>query len=264
MSDYNKIIYFDSETISNILQESDKGIKTSKTQTSSITRNSGEVSAELDVKLSIPFPKRLSFLFSGKLSSSILKQYEKSTTLSSTEISEFERIKDKLIKFENIQIRDIENSSTFFRIAGGYLNIVKGGIEGVDVKEFNSVMQSYEGYDTYKIDVEDKIYVRFNNSAFVSNYKRNDILTTKMHIFCIHVGDFNINDFDFIQQLNKMQTLISGVDTSKTIADLYPLEQNGQNLHCEDKQSIPEKYVPLYDVIYASINLNVKNYDKAK
>lgn len=264
MSDYNKIIYFDSETISNILQESDKGIKTIKTQTSLLTRNSGEASAEIDIKFSVPFTKRLSFLISGKLNSSILKQYEKSTTLSSTEISEFERIKGKLIKFENVQIRDIENSSTFFRVAGGYLNIVKGGIDGVDVKEFNSVMQSYEGYDTYKLDGESKIYVRFNNSAFVSNYKRNDILTTKMNLYCIHVGDFYINDFDFIQQLNKMQTLISGVDASKTIADLYPLEQNEMNLDTLDKQSPSDNNVPLYDVIYASINVKNNSYDKDK
>lgn len=47
-------------------------------------------------------------------------------------------------------------------------------------------MDNYNGYDTYKIN--NSTYIRFNNSAFVSNYKRNDILTTTMTIYCIPVG----------------------------------------------------------------------------
>ena len=88
-----------------------------------------------------------------------------------------------ILQEQDVILSDIENSSTFFRVAGGYLKIVKGGVEGVDTKEFKTVMDSYDGYDTYKIS--DKIYVRFNNTAFVSNYKRNDILTTMMTLYCI-------------------------------------------------------------------------------
>ena len=61
-----------------------------------------------------------------------------------------------------------------------------------------------------------------------------------------------------------MQTLISGVDASKTIADLYPLEQNEMNLDTLDKQSPSDNNVPLYDVIYASINVKNNSYDKDK
>ena len=73
--------------------------------------------------------------------------------------------------------------------------MVKGGIDGVDAKEFKTVMDSYDGYDTYKVDA--KCYVRFNNSAFVSNYKRNDLLTTTMTLYCIPVGTFDKERFDF-------------------------------------------------------------------
>lgn len=58
--------------------------------------------------------------------------------------------------------------------AGEYLRIVKGGVEGVDTKEFKAVMDNYDGYDTYSIDKNS--YVRFNNLAFFSNYKINDLL----------------------------------------------------------------------------------------
>ena len=146
IKEFSKIIYFDKETISNILQESNKGIKESEINTISSIKNSGEMIVESSVKLSVPFTKRLSFLFSGKLSSSYIRQSDKTTTISSTEISEFDKLKKHLKSFKNIQIKDIENSSTFFRVAGGYLNMVKGGIDDVDVKEFNSVMNSYDGY----------------------------------------------------------------------------------------------------------------------
>ena len=103
----------------------------------------------------------------------------------------------------NIQLSDIENSSTSLRVAGGYLKIVKGGIDGLDTKEFKTVMDSYDGYDTYKVD--EKCYVRFNNSAFVSNYKRNDLLTTTMTLYCIPVGSFDKMRFDFIHEKSKKE-----------------------------------------------------------
>ena len=98
-----------------------------------------------------------------------------STTITSTELSEFEKSEPQLKEIQNIQLHDIENSSTQLRVAAGeYLRIVKGGVEGVDTKEFKAVMDNYDGYDTYSIDKNS--YVRFNNLAFFSNYKINDLL----------------------------------------------------------------------------------------
>lgn len=260
MSEHNKIIYFDKETISNILQESNQGIKTVQMSSSSSVKGSGEVSVEAEVKLAVPLIKRLSFLFSGKLSTSFIKQLDKTTTISSTEISEFKKIKEDLVNFGNVQIKDIENSSTFFRVAGGYLNMVKGGVDGVDVKEFNSVMQSFEGYDTYMID--ENVYIRFNNTAFISNYKRNDLLTTKLIVFCIPVGKFEASDFNFLHQINKMETLITGIETDKTLADYYPPKDDtsdkdskpNENTKGKETSSNSSHEVVLYDVLYASIS----------
>ncbi|WP_166083328.1 DUF6414 family protein [Erysipelothrix anatis] len=262
MSEHNKIIYFDKETINNILQQSNQGIKTVQTNTSSSIKSAGEVSVEAKVKLAVPFFDRLSFLFSGKLSTSFIKQLDKTTTVSSTEISDFEQIKQNLVSFENIHVKDIENSSTFFRVAGGYLNMVKGGVDGVDVKEFNATMQSFEGYDTYLID--EKTYIRFNNTSFISNYKRNDLLMSKLDIYCIPVGIFSVSDFDFIHQLSRMETLITGVENSKTLSDYYPPKDNTDDTPAQDKeanQKITDKAdkstvgnIKLYDVLYASIS----------
>lgn len=218
----NKIIYFDKESIKNILQENNKGSKFTQTDISSTTEASAEILLELAsmVKMDVPFLARLSFLFSGKMAMSYALKRDRTTTITSTEISDFEKIKESFQKFDVKQVFDIENSSSFFRVAGGYLKMLSGGINGVDVKEFKAVMDSYEGYDTYKLD--DKTYVRFNNTAFVSNYKRNDLLSTKMTMYCVFVGNFGKEQFNFVKQIEKMQTLITATNTPKTLSDLYP------------------------------------------
>ena len=171
MQKHSKIIYFDKETINNLLQTVNKGSKKTTSSDHSGTKFEAGVSSQADLKLQVPFLKRIAFVLSGKIDASYFKKFDNTTTISTTEISEFEKIKNELSMFEGVQVKDIENSSTFFRVAGGYLNMIKGGIDGVDVKEFNSVLQSFEGYDTYMM--EENVYIRFNNSAFISNYRRN-------------------------------------------------------------------------------------------
>ena len=177
---------------------------------------------------------------------------DSTTTISSTEISEFEKLKPLLTVISDVQLSDIENSSTSLRVAGGYLKIVKGGIDGVDTKEFKTVMDSYDGYDTYAVD--GKRYVRFNNAAFVSNYKRNDLLTTTMTLYCIPVGEFERKRFDFIEEIGKMERLISSAKQPKTLADIYPPEtQISGAAEATSGASISKDTVTLYDVLYACV-----------
>ena len=256
----NKIIYFDKETIMNILQEQDKGSKTTQKDFVSSTGVATEVGVEAKIDLSVPFWDRLSFLFYGKINASFLIKKDSSTTITSTEISEFEELKTNLTEIKDTLIYDIENSSTFFRVAGGYLRIVKGGVEGVDTKEFKDVMDGYDGYDTYKVDSHR--YVRFNNSAFVSNYKRNDLLATKMTLYCISVGEFDKEKFDFMKQLLKMETLLSGVNQHKSLADAYPTRQSNaedtaRSVMTSD-DNMPLK-IQLYDVVYACVTVGGTN-----
>ena len=252
-----KIIYFDKETIRNILQEYDKGnkstVKSSK-ESASIDLQS-QVSTEMQLKINIPLLLRIKFLFTSKISSSYISEFDNITTITSTEISEFEKIKNESSKFEATSVSDIENSSTFFRVAGNYIRILKGGVKGVDANEFKNVMDGYDGYDLYKLSeaIYGDTYVRFNNSAFVSNYKRNDLLNSKLELYCIYVGQFPVSSFNFIEQLNKM----SGQANSgqQTLDKLYPTftnneAENGGNKTVNSKK---ENMIKLYDVVYAAI-----------
>ena len=213
-----KIIYFDKETIRNILQERNKGNKQTQTEVSTSVQSSAEVEVEASVKVNMPIMLRLSFLFTGRMGAKFLIRRDSETTITSTEISEFDILKPDLEEMKCVQLVDIENSSTSFRVAGSYLRIMKGQVEDVDVKAFNDVMNDFDGYDVYKID--DNRYVRFNNTAFVSNYKRNDLLSTQMTLYCINVGSFKKRSFDFLEQLNKMDKMFNGINANKTLADI--------------------------------------------
>jgi len=251
-----KIIYFDKETIKNILQEQNKGSKLTQTGISTASEFSATIEAEAQtgVKLDVPFFLRLSFLFTGRIGAKFLIKRESETTITSTEISEFNTLKPSLVEMDNVKLNDIENSSTAFRVAGNYLRFMKGQVDEVDVKEFNAVMDGFEGYDAYKVD--DKCYVRFNNSAFVSNYKRNDLLATKMTLHCIKVGTFTKDTFDFEAQLNKMQGMFRSVDARNTLADMYPPSELKRSVvvpiqTSENTESIDS--IALYDVLYACV-----------
>ena len=99
-----KIIYFDKETIMNILQEQNKGNKQTQIGTSTSSQVSGEVETEANVKLSVPVLLRVSFLFSGRLAARFLTKRERETTITSTEISDFDKLKPSLVEMTNIQI----------------------------------------------------------------------------------------------------------------------------------------------------------------
>jgi hypothetical protein len=96
----NKIIYFDKETISNILQEQNRGTKQSQFEITTSNETSSELSAEanVDAKLEVPFLLILKFLFSSKLNIEKFIRHNNSTTITSTEISDFERLKPFLKK----------------------------------------------------------------------------------------------------------------------------------------------------------------------
>lgn len=252
----NKIIYFDKETIRNILQEQDHGELSKTTDISTSVQNEGSVSAEASakLKLDVPLLSRISFLFSGKIDASYMIKRDSTTTISSTEISEFEKLKPLLVPISDIQLTDIENSSTSLRVAGGYLKIIKGGVDGLDTKEFKTVMDSYDGYDTYKVD--DKHYVRFNNTAFVSNYKRNDLLSTTMNLYCIPVGSFDKERFDFMKEIGKMERLISTAEQPQTLSELYPPTiPSAKESKPDSTQESEADKITLYDVLYACVSV---------
>ena len=233
-----KIIYFDRETIKNMLQERNRGtkIKTTGVEGEANVAVTAKAEASSSIYLGVPFFARVKFLITGTLQSQFLLKYDSSTTITSTEISDFESIQKDFVEFKDKQVFDIENSSTFFRVAGGYLKM----------------MDSFEGYDVYKIDKE--TYIRFNNAAFVSNYKRNDLLTTKITAYCVPVGKFVSDDFNFLIQINKMQHLVTNANSGQTLAEAFP-----EGRPC-DVRGLPKsdkiengQPVTLYDVVYACI-----------
>ena len=112
----NKTIYFDKETIRNILQERDHGELSRKADLSQSIQSQGSVAAEASAKLKfdVPLISRISFLFTGKIEASYVINRDSITTISSTEISEFERLKPLLTSISEVQLSDIETLLRLF------------------------------------------------------------------------------------------------------------------------------------------------------
>ena len=258
MNNLTKIIYFDRETIKNILEGYNKGQAQLKQSESSKTflGTSGELETKLD--LGIPFWSRVKFCISGKLSTEYLFRKEDEKLITSTEISEFNKIKDKFTKFSKISIGDVQNSSSLFRVASAFLKIVNNANVGeVDLKKFKEVLDSFEGYDIYKIINEEDKFVRFNSTAFISNYKRNDLLLSQIDIYCLPVGSCNEDDFNIHQQMKNMQSTMDPDHTnSEKLADIYCPNNISTNLekNNELKPKKEERNITLYDVILSEIS----------
>ena len=75
----NKIIYFDKETIRNILQERDHGELSRVTDVSSTVQTQTSIATEASakLKLEVPLVSRISFLFTGKIDASVLCYQER-------------------------------------------------------------------------------------------------------------------------------------------------------------------------------------------
>ena len=110
-----KIIYFDRETIKNMLQERNRGtkIKTTGVEGEANVAVTAKAEASSSIYLGVPFFARVKFLITGTLQSQFLLKYDSSTTITSTEISDFESIQKDFVEFKDKQVFDIENSSTF-------------------------------------------------------------------------------------------------------------------------------------------------------
>ena len=107
-----KIIYFDRETIKNMLQERNRGtkIKTTGVEGEANVAVTAKAEASSSIYLGVPFFARVKFLITGTLQSQFLLKYDSSTTITSTEISDFESIQKDFVEFKDKQVFDIENS----------------------------------------------------------------------------------------------------------------------------------------------------------
>ena len=164
----------------------------------------------------MPLVARFKFAITGKLSATYVKKSSSLTTVTATDVGQFDEIKGGLEHFENESLKEIPNSLTSFRMAAGYLNAIREGVDGLKTKELVDVLDSSEGYGLY--DIGEGKYVRFNSKAFVSNYKYNDILLSKLDLYCIPIGLFDPSEFDYMAAQNRAQT-----QTGLLMAPLFSL-----------------------------------------
>lgn len=255
-SSLKKIVYLDRETINNALQRENRGAVQKINSQSTNTFLDGDINAEsrFSTSLGIPFIGRLKFLFSGKIELQYLREWDSRTTVTSTDISMFRTIESSLTQFGKVQLHDVKNSLTSFRVAATFLKLVKSNNQDFNIRETADLLTSMEGYDLY--DIGNNRYVRFNQKAYLSNYKRNDISMSVLDLYCIRVGDYPPDSFDYLKQLNSMQSLFD-VPTmqGKTLEDICFSSNSSETERRPNTGSRQNnQLIKLYDVLCAYVS----------
>lgn len=252
---FRKIVYFDKETINNALQKQNEG-KLEKTQRQEVEKSTDletEVQVESKVNLGISIVGRLRFLLSGNLDARYLREWSSQTTVTSTDIGMFKLIEKDLEPFESVQLRNVKNSLTSLRMAATFTKLLKFTDKDINFREMADLLNEMEGYDLY--DIGNGIYVRFNQFAYLSNYKRQDISMANLDLFCVKVGEYDESDFDYLAQLNSMQSLFdaSGFQ-DKTLGDIY-CTQEAEGPSLIDIQPVNgNRAISLFDVVCAYVS----------
>lgn len=251
---FRKIVYFDKETINNALQKQNEG-KIERTQKQEIDE-SAELSvganAESKINLGIPIIGRLRFLLNGDLDARYLREWSSQTTVTSTDIGMLKSIENDLEQFQSVQLKDVRNSLTSFRMAAAFTKLLKTNDKDINFREMADLLSGMEGYDLY--DIGNNIYVRFNQSAYLSNYKRQDISMTYLDLFCVKVGEYNKSEFDYLAKLNSMQSLFDvNSFQDKTLGDIYCIQDEEDSIRNKN-QPMNLDDVSLYDVVCAYVS----------
>jgi len=253
---HRKIVYFDKETVGNMLQQLHGGTvaNVSSRLTGSETKAEVDTEADAQVDLHMPLVARFKFAITGKLSATYVKKSSSLTTVTATDVGQFDEIKGGLEHFENESLKEIPNSLTSFRMAAGYLNAIREGVDGLKTKELVDVLDSSEGYGLY--DIGEGKYVRFNSKAFVSNYKYNDILLSKLDLYCIPIGLFDPSEFDYMRRMEDIGYLFQGANSvqKRPLDELFSnaISENGTG--SGDVETLNTSQTKLYDVVCAYIS----------
>lgn len=77
-----------------------------------------------------------------------------------------------------------------------------------------------------------------------------------LDLYCVKVGEYEQSNFDFIEKLNRMQSLFDVSDTQKTTLGEMFFEQSEsvESLHAGEKMDSKTKQIALYDVLCAYVS----------
>lgn len=253
---FQKIVYFDRETICNSLQINNGGSLevVKKTSGSKAVGGDGTLSTEVDLRNSIPFLTRLKFALSGKLQLKYFHEWTNQKTVTSTDISQFETIKDGLKRFSSVELNDIPNSLTSLRFAAAFTKMLRQN-QDYNLQELSSLLEEMEGYDVF--DIGCNKYIRFNQVAYLSNYKRHDLAMSQLDLYCIKVGEYQKVDFDFIRRIEGMQSLFDVPGNQKSLGDLFDGDERSPVVTCENS-SVQIEHIALFDAVCAYISRESK------
>lgn len=251
-----KIIYFDDESATDILNIKNGGnlIQTSVDEEGK--KSEKEVQGKVNIGLGI---KKLLGLLRAEgninLDISTFKNNSKfiESTISNTILTDFinyvEGSKDdSIITLEDYKIEIAQNSIAYFQRLTPYLSMMDGDFDvdenlKLNVEKIHGGFEFAKGY--YELIAkkdETKFIFRFNNKSFKNNYYLTDLENMNLVLYGVKVGKMNLESIDFLKSMDNW--------TNTPEMGMEDIAKAMENIN-EDLED--EELANVYDIILAGV-----------
>lgn len=272
----NKIIYFDEESITNLIYIESGGeielVQQQDSKSSDVFKINGN--GEFGVKGSVG--KILNFLspfnFKADVSGNYSKAGESSelinTVIKNTLLTDFIDLdKEKLGVeiFEDINLEPYKDSITYMKIMTPIFSAIDGNFNAgefdVNISKLDEALRNSKGYyEMTAYDAQDrssgiKCILRFNLGSFKNSYSLLDLTKMDLRYYAIKVGEMNLKNLKFEEIFVQNNKSEEREKNYKEVADSLIVEKEEIDDDTQDKLAL--RY-DVYDVILAAVKNTYK------
>lgn len=252
-SKFNKIVYFDTESATDLLYIYNNGQEKIDVETNSNSQVSGN--AETHAEFSIPsFVNKIfgiKFSIAGNGSVGASQENLIKRVITNTLITDYLKIDLKrfgIKEFYKSRVYPYPNSISYVKLLTPYLVMTEGNMSlgdvSINISRIDEALKQGKGYyEMILRDVNNTCVLRFNLRGFKNSYSLSDLVKMDLTYHAIKVGNINITDLD-------MSNEFTYDDCEKADGHKESLELYGYKSTCKNSDNL----VDVYDVILAGVN----------
>lgn len=272
----NKIIYFDEESITNLIYIKSGGeielVQQQDNKNSDVFKIDSD--GEFGVKGSVG--KILNFLLPFNLKANISGNYSKAgesselinTVIKNTLLTDFiELDKEELGVeiFEDIYLEPYEDSITYMKIMTPIFSAIEGNFDAgefdVNISKLDEALRNSKGYyEMIAYEKQDrtsniKCILRFNLGSFKNSYSLLDLTKMDLRYYAIKVGEMNLTSLKFEKIFEQNNNSKEKEKNYKEVADSLMAEKEETD---NNNQGNLNPIYDVYDVILAAVKNTYK------
>lgn len=212
-----KIVYFDEGSAADYIQIVNGGQLKATTELLNEDLDSGGAGVEGKARVSAGGIMQMlgfgaSVAVDGSLETSFNSGSIAKSIITNTILTDFLEVVDEenndIKHIDGFSIEPIKNSLTSFALMTPYFAMVRGGAIpagefNIAVEKLDSTLKSAKGYFEFLgTKGNERIILRFNNSAFKNNYRAQDLLRMNLVVYAVLVGESSLKALDMNEELH--------------------------------------------------------------